>query len=205
MSSKITRFFPAILVLFHAIGLVLFIQSDTASELTWLNLTLCGLLVFLTEPKRIPAFFVFLLIFIGGFMIELVGTKTGYLFGNYAYGDVLGTKLMGVSLIIGVNWYGIVLASANLARQLKQLPLLVKSLVAGVLCTVMDFVIEPVAIKYGFWTWQNDEIPVYNYVTWFVFSTFFSFVYLRLSEKTNRTAVWLFFVWLAFFITLTVL
>lgn len=198
MDIRITKFFPAILIIFHIIGLVLFIQSDSASNLTWLNLTLCGLLVFLTEQKRVMAFYLFFFIYLGGFFIELIGVKTGFLFGDYNYGDVLGPKIAGVSIIIGVNWYAIVLASANLARYVKG-GIIGRSILAGLLCTLIDFVIEPVAVEYQFWSWANGDIPLFNYLTWFVFSSLFSYAYLKVSDKVNKTAFWLFFIWLGFF------
>lgn len=202
MSPKIIRFFPAILVLFHIIGVVLFIQADTASDLTWLNLTLCGILVFLSEPNRVMAFFLFFFIFLGGFIIELIGTKTGYLFGNYAYGETLGAKIADVSIMIGVNWYCIVLASSNLARYVKG-GILGKAILAGLLSTLIDFIIEPVAIQYGFWSWNEGVIPFYNYFCWFVFASLFSYAYLKTSDAVNKTAFWLFFIWFSFFTILS--
>jgi len=196
--SRIQPFFPAILILFHVIGLVLFLQSDAASDLTWMNLMLCGILVFLSEPRRMKSVLLAVLIIVGGFLIELIGTKTGYLFGDYVYGETLGWRLFGVSIIIGVNWYAIVLASANIARLVK-VNLFVQAVLAGLLCVGLDIVIEPVAVKYGFWTWSNGEIPLFNYVTWFIFSVFFSFLYLKSSTITNKTAAWLYAIWFLFF------
>lgn len=198
MISRIQPFFPAILVLFHSIGLVLFLQSDSASDLTWMNLMLCGTLVFLAEPLRIKSALIAFIIILGGFLIELIGTKTGYLFGDYAYGASLGWRLFGVSVIIGVNWYAIVLASSNIARFLK-VNVFLQAVVAGTLCVGLDVVIEPVAIKYGFWTWANGEIPLFNYITWFFFSVFFSLLYLKSSPLINKTAAWLYAIWLLFF------
>ena len=198
MISCIQPFFPAILVLFHSIGLVLFLQSDSASDLTWMNLMLCGTLVFLAEPLRIKSALIAFIIILGGFLIELIGTKTGYLFGDYAYGASLGWRLFGVSVIIGVNWYAIVLASSNIARFLK-VNVFLQAVVAGTLCVGLDVVIEPVAIKYGFWTWANGEIPLFNYITWFFFSVFFSLLYLKSSPLINKTAAWLYAIWLLFF------
>lgn len=201
MTKQFERFFPLILIIFHIIGLGLFIESDSASSLTWMNLTLCGLLVFLSESKLKSALLVFAIIFTGGFLIELIGTKTGVLFGDYSYGSVLGWRLAGVSLIIGVNWYAIVLAATNVVRGFK-LGNALTAIIAGVLCVALDFVIEPVAVKYGFWTWHGGEIPLFNYITWFVFAVLFSFIYLKNSSKRNKTAAWLFFVWLGFFLVL---
>lgn len=199
---RFSPYFPYILLLFHVIGLVLFIRSESASDLTWMNLTLCGLLVFLAEENWKKNILTFLIIFSGGFLIELIGTKTGYLFGNYQYGHVLGLKLFDVSVIIGVNWFAIVLASSNLVRKVN-VPLIFQALLAALLAVLLDFVIEPIAVKYGFWTWKNDIIPLYNYVTWFVFAFIFSWIYLKNSIAVNKTAVWLYFIWLAFFIILS--
>lgn len=201
MPEKYSRFFPAILLIFHVIGLFLFINSDTASDLTWLNLLLCGTLVFLTEWQQSRRVVVLLIISLGGFLIELIGTKTGVLFGDYAYGSGLGWRLFGVSIIIAVNWYAIVLAGANVARLLN-VPILVQSLIAALLCVGLDFAIEPVAIKYDFWSWTNEEIPLFNYITWYIFGAAFSYLYLKNSRKLNKTALSLFFIWLLFFATL---
>ena len=201
MIAGISRYFPIVLVIFHIIGLYLFIQSEKASDLTWMNLTLCGTLIFLSEIDYRRAALIFLIIFSGGFLIELIGVHTGYLFGDYAYNDVLGIKLLGVSLIIGVNWYAIVVASANLARLVRTGPI-VQALISGLLCVVMDVVIEPVAIKYGFWIWHSEEVPLFNYTTWFIFAAIFSFLYLKNSLILNKTAVWLYGIWFLFFITL---
>ncbi|NOQ74822.1 MAG: carotenoid biosynthesis protein [Crocinitomix sp.] len=201
MRAKLSLYFPLVLVIFHIIGFVLFTQSDSASDLTWFNLLLCGTLVFLAEANLKKAAIIFIIIFLGGFLIELVGTKSGVLFGNYHYGDVLGWKLFGVSIIIGVNWFAIVLAASNVARLFK-VPILVQAILGGILCVALDFAIEPVAIKYGFWTWAGGEIPFFNYVTWFGFAAIFSYIYLKSSAVINKTAVWLFGVWLLFFMAL---
>ncbi len=201
MNTKITRYFPAALVIFHVIGFVLFTQSDSASDLTWLNLMLCGTLVFLAESNLKKAALVFSIIAVGGFLIELIGTKTGFLFGEYAYGEVLGWKLFGVSLIIGVNWFAIVLAASNVARLVKA-PIVIQALLAGLFCVVLDFAIEPVAIKYGFWKWLGGEIPIFNYITWFGFAVLFAYIYVKNSRVVNKTAIWLFGIWLLFFIAL---
>lgn len=166
-----------------------------------MNLLLCGTLIFLTETESKKALAIFLVIFSGGFLIELIGTQTGYLFGNYEYGEVLGWKLAGVSLIIGVNWYAIVLASASLVRFLK-MNIFLQAILAGLLCVGMDFIIEPVAINYGFWSWEGNEIPLFNYITWFLFACLFSYLYLKNSAETNKTAAWLYLIWILFFIIL---
>lgn len=204
MKNKIIPYFPAILIIFHIIGVLLFVKSNTASDLTWVNLSLCATLVFLTEKWNLNTIITFLIIVVGGFLIELVGTKTGWLFGSYEYGAVLGWKLFGVSLVIGINWYAVVLASSNIARLFKT-SYLIQAIISGALCVGIDFLIEPVAIKFGFWSWEGNEIPLFNYITWFVFAVLFSYTYLKQSKIVNKTAQWLFFIWITFFIILAII
>ena len=33
---------------------------------------------------------------------------------------------------------------------------------------LLDFLIEPVAIRLNFWTWENNIIPIQNYLMWFL-------------------------------------
>lgn len=206
MIKFIQKFSPLILVIFHIIGLILFLRSNEASDLTWVNLTLCGLLVFIAELgehgqgiRKVMG--IFLLIFWGGFFIEYIGTATGYLFGDYSYGEALGFKWLGVSLIIGVNWYAIVLASVNFARLFIKNKW-IQAIAGAALCVLMDFIIEPVAVKFEFWTWHAGDIPVFNYLTWFIFALVFSLVYVLTTKRLNTSAATLYVVWALFFAVL---
>ena len=38
------------------------------------------------------------------------------------------------------------------------------------ICTLLDVLIEPVAIKLDYWSWENNVIPLQNYVMWFIVS-----------------------------------
>ncbi|MBK9592004.1 MAG: carotenoid biosynthesis protein [Crocinitomicaceae bacterium] len=116
----------------------------------------------------------------------------------------MSQQFLGVPIIIGVNWFVIVVSSASLFFNLK-LALPLKAVLAGLAATMLDFIIEPVAIKYKFWIWENDHIPFYNYVCWFIFSTAFAYLYLRLTDKQNRTGFFLYFIWVGFFIALNLL
>ena len=74
----------------------------------------------------------------------------------------------------------------------------------GALLTVFfDWVMEPVAVKLGFWQWEGGVIPFFNYLCWFLISAalLLLFRYLRF-DKTNHFAVHLFIIQLLFFLTL---
>jgi putative membrane protein len=38
------------------------------------------------------------------------------------------------------------------------------------IATCFDFILEPVAVKLQFWSWENGQIPLLNYICWFTIS-----------------------------------
>ena len=197
-TQKRVRMIVGILALFHAIGVGIMIFYPEGAKLSYMNLILAGFLLFLSEKNYLKTTAIFFIILIGGFAIEYIGVHTGLLFGNYEYGANLGPKIGEIPLVIGVNWFCIVLASCALLFPLK-INLILKAILAGVLCTFMDFLIEPVAMKLDFWDWENGVIPVWNYICWFGFASFFSLVYFKLGKSRNKPAQSLYFIWILFF------
>ena len=104
-----------LLLLFHIIGYILFIQDAENAKLTYMNIWLCGTVVFFSEKLEGRALIPFVLIFAGGFLAELSGVHTGVLFGEYQYGEALGTPLWGIPIVMGMNWYATVVTSSSLA------------------------------------------------------------------------------------------
>ena len=189
-----------ILLLFHIIGILIFIFYPKGVSLSYITLAACSLSIFIAEKKKSKVFITYLSIFILGFIIEFIGVHTNYLFGNYSYGNALGYKLDGIPIIIGVNWIAIVVSSTSLSKSIKFIKNdFLIALISAVFCTTMDYIIEPVAIKFDFWSWNNNIIPISNYIDWFIFSFFFSYIYVRLKTPINKVAISLFLIWIIFF------
>jgi len=193
-----SNYFIIILSFFHLIGLVIYLQFPEMVSLTALNILLCGLLVFINRKPLWDDTIVLFIICIGGLIIEMVGVHTGYLFGNYAYRSALGTKIFDTPIIIGLNWYVIVASSSSLISKFNCSRIL-KAIIAGALSTLLDVLIEPVAINFDFWSWTDSHIPIWNYVCWFIFSTTFAYIFLKYQREGNKTASVLYFIWLIFF------
>ena len=121
------------------------------------------------------------LAFVVTFLLEVIGVKTGNVFGSYEYGDVLGIKFMEVPLIIGINWVLIILGSAKVVSFIKVHPA-IKAIVAGTLTVILDLFIEPVAMKLGYWNWSGDVVPVQNYFAWFTVT----FLVVLINDKFFR-------------------
>ena len=179
-------------------------------------------ILLLYTQKEINAAFIgfFLISFTLGLAAEMIGTNTGWLFGNYSYGNALGYKINNVPLIIGLNWVVIIYCSGittqvflnkfldkltaktgNPRPSLKALSVIVDG---ATLALLFDWIMEPVAIKLGFWTWAGDgNTPFFNYFCWFLLSilllTCFHFTHFN---KHNKFAVNLLLIQLMFFLLL---
>lgn len=190
-----------LLLLFHIIGYILFVQDAENAKLTYLNIWLCGVVVLLSEKIEIRTLIPLIVIFAGGFLAELSGVHTGVLFGDYQYGEALGWPIAGIPIVMGMNWYATVVTSSSVAIRIVKNKWL-QVLIAALLCTGLDLLIEPVAIKYDFWAWGGGDIPLQNYIAWFIFSFIFAAVYIFSTKVKNNTAAYLWFIWLIFFLLL---
>jgi bisanhydrobacterioruberin hydratase len=117
-------------------------------------------------------------------LLEVVGVETGLIFGGYSYGDTLGLKLIGVPVIIGLNWVMVVLGAVTLMEKVTGV-LWYKVLGTAVITTLFDFVMEPVAMKLDYWMWDGGTIPLQNYIAWAVISAGGAVLYHRM-ELSNR-------------------
>ena len=168
--------------------------------LTPFHLLATALLVFAFAPEKNRAFYGYLgLAFTVGLGVEILGVQTGLIFGSYQYGPTLGVGLLGVPLQIGVNWAVLTYVTGIVANQLA-VPKLVKALAGAGLLTLLDFFVEPVAVRYDFWQWQNNLIPVQNYVAWFGVSLGLLLVFYQLNfRKQNPLALLFYLLQLLFF------
>ena len=195
--KKINPLFLALL--FHGTGVlgILFTPyKDWFVSSTPLVLLFMFFLLANTQLKAIKNFLLsFAIAFVISMGTEIIGVNTGLLFGQYQYGPVLGPKILGVPWLIGLNWFVIVYCSGSfLIHSLE----LMKSkfnirvtetsstamvvLGGAAMATFFDFILEPVAVKLNFWTWNNGDIPLYNYLCWFLVSAVLLRINLQLKQ-----------------------
>ncbi|GAA3938186.1 carotenoid biosynthesis protein [Hymenobacter algoricola] len=180
-----------LLLLFHVtgfLGLAFSREPTFYLQFVPLNLLLTAFLLLSFQPDRRGMFPIFcVVVAVVGFFVEVAGIRTGLLFGVYEYGKVLGTKWLGVPLIIGLNWLLLTYMTGILARYLP-VPAFVRALAATLLMVGMDLCIEPVAMHYGFWSWQYDRIPLQNFKGWFAVALILQ-VYFNRTEFVKRNAL----------------
>ncbi len=122
------------------------------------------------------------------FVLEVVGVRTGLIFGHYRYGDVLGVKAMDVPLVIALNW-SVILFGANILAGIISSNAAIRFAIAVVTVVGIDILIEPVAMKLGYWAWSGGTVPIRNYLAWFIISAFLSGAWVYTGvESRNRAA-----------------
>ncbi|MEO0066812.1 MAG: hypothetical protein RI983_2138 [Bacteroidota bacterium] len=211
-----------IAILFHFMGVlgILFTPyRDWFIANTPLTLILMGILLAASQEKIEKGFVLFfLLAFVTGMVTEMIGVNTGILFGIYEYGTVMGPKLLGVPFLIGMNWFVIVFCCGSLMHKLNKVMLakydapipvaIIKWSViidGAVLATFFDWLMEPVAVKLGFWSWDGGVIPMLNYACWFGISAILLGVQQQLKIKAqNHFAIHLLIIQALFFLSLRI-
>ena len=137
-----------------------------------------------------------------GFWIEVLGVHTKMIFGNYWYKTTLGIKVFDVPLLIAVNWLIVIYTTSALVAEFH-ISKFLKAVLATLLTVGLDYLIEPIAIQYDFWTWENGNIPVQNYIGWFLTALFLHCIFVYLPfKKVNRVAVALYVCEVVFFVVL---
>lgn len=131
--------------------------------------------------------FIFWCIFVCviGFLIELIGVKTGDIFGSYFYGSTLQPRLWGIPIAIGFAWLAMLISAAAVSQYLLPVRFFkspfINAITIALLMVVFDFSMEPAAAKLGYWTWKSENIPLQNYLAWFAFGFILSYIGLRLG------------------------
>ncbi len=196
----------AFLIIFYTVGILGFSFSfsrDLFNKLVPVNLLISSLIMFFYHKAWNRRFnLILVIIAVLGFLLEMIGVATGLVFGLYHYGDALGLKINGTPVMIALNWVMLIYATHMIVRWLK-LNKVWRIILAALLMVIYDINLEPIASCLNMWAWSGGEIPLQNYIAWFVISI----IMLLLLEKekvqtVNKTGAYLFLVQFVFFLAL---
>jgi uncharacterized membrane protein len=104
------------------------------------------------------------------YLIELLGSTTGFPFGTYEYTSALTPQVVGVPLLVSFAWAGITLVVYGMfaggGARWMQLAMMAASI------TAWDVFLDPQMVGEGYWQWQPASlafrgIPLVNYAGWF--------------------------------------
>ncbi len=193
----------ALLIAFYFFGIVGILTDNQTIDflsLTPLNLIVNLFVLLLNHEKGTKKqWILFGAIAIFGFFVEVVGVNTGYIFGNYVYESTLGWRILNTPCIIGINWllltYTVTYTFSNFVKYK-----FITAFFCALMLLLLDILIEPVAMNYDFWTWQNNIVPIRNYVAWFCISFFLCYIISHFKgESKNKLAPYLLILQFIFF------
>ena len=174
--------------LFHVSGIlgIMYGNSNWFISFTPLNLTLNFLLLLINCKVNKRVLTIIILGFFIGMITEILGVQYGWIFGDYQYGNKLGTKLMGVPLLIGVNWALLTVITGVIAQQFYSNKFM-RVLIGVGLMVFLDLLMEPLAPVLDFWIFDVEEAPLQNYLGWAAVSIFLQFGYYFLKVRINSS------------------
>ena len=118
-------------------------------------------------------------VFIGSILLENIGVKTGLIFGTYEYGNTLWPRIDTVPAAIGFSWINMLLGSIAIVYILSDSKskhsIWMSSFLVALLMVGFDIIMEPAAMHLDYWNWQGGQVPVQNYLAWFVLGWIFAF------------------------------
>lgn len=203
--STIDRVVMGVIALFYIVGAFQLGRPEMRATYAGMTpLVLLFSMLFLTIYDRStdrPKLLLFaLIVALASFGVEVWGVATGYVFGGYAYGSELGTKVAETPLLIGLNWILLVYMSGAMVNALPRNPLYAIVLPSAFMIGY-DIVMEQVAPRMDMWSWEGDIIPLQNYIVWGVLALLFHALrYVMKIPIRNRMAGFLFVVQVLFFV-----
>jgi glycosyltransferase involved in cell wall biosynthesis len=147
--------FIALLLAFNISNNFVYLDIEQYNEIA-ITIIFILLSYLVLESYKLPLIF-------GGFTLvtEIVGVKTGIIFGEYSYTGNLA--ILGVPFFIPFAWIYVVKTASKLSNHFA---------ITGLLSVAFDILIEEFSITTNLWSWNSSfwilEAPLENYVAWFV-------------------------------------
>ena len=168
-----------IIWLFHICGMIgiSYGNKEFFLAFTPINLFISFVLLFINQVQlEKPELNATLIIFFVGMISEILGVNYGLIFGDYVYLDNLGFKVLGVPVLIGINWIILTFITGSMSSYIIKNKY-IAALTGAILMILLDLIIEPVAPLLGFWIFDLPTVPLQNYIGWFVIGLTTQYIY----------------------------
>lgn len=112
-----------------------------------------------------------------GWLVEYIGSRTGWPFGVYSYAGAPTPTLAGVPLLVPLGWWAMPLIATLFAGG--------RAWLAGLLLVGWDVGLEALMTAQGYWTWHDPRplwagAPLQNFVGWWLVGSGLCWAFARL-------------------------
>jgi len=129
-------------------------------------------------------------------IIEVIGSSTGFPFGEYDYTGALTPRIFDVPIIVAFAWAGITLTVHGAFHHLRlgneRSALMTRVAVMALAITAWDLFLDPQMVAEGYWRWRPATpafggIPLVNYFGWLLTAVITSTVSVLTCRPVQRT------------------
>lgn len=131
--------------------------------------------------------------FVISLLLEIIGTNKGLVFGKYSYNPELcpGPIIGKVPILISISWTGLIYMSLVCTMMILDGTIVTgihffHILIASIFVTILDLVLDPIAVDEGRWSWDQPGkyygVPVKNFIGWFFNSSIILLVFSLLAK-----------------------
>jgi putative membrane protein len=124
--------------------------------------------------------------------------------GVHSFGSILGIKLLGVPIVMGFNWFLLVMGAGYFSRWIFD-SILMRIVSASFFMILAYFIMDPVSHSLGLWQWRDFHLTLGNYGSRLILTlgmNIFFAVYMKGEE--NRFAPYYYLLTTLLFITLNI-
>lgn len=125
-------------------------------------------------------------------VVETVGVKTGFPYGEFMHKNEIGWKILGlVPWTVPLAWIPLILGAFALASRwiVEDKRLIV---LAALLLVAVDGVLDPGAVHQGFWSYKHPGfyygVPASNFVGWFLSASVGTGMLYAISRQRREPA-----------------
>lgn len=187
MLKNLRKYLLYFLILVYVSGAIGFLITPSFfSPFTPYSLLLTSFVFLIHQPlSKGPYFFGFIAVALIGYFFEVLGVKTGLVFGEYHYGRSLGFSLLGVPLVISLNWALLISCGIAVSKSVSANALL-KAVCSALLISLIDLLIEQTAAQLDFWHFKYGKAGIHNFIGWFLISFIASFLLQKYLNSGNK-------------------
>ena len=176
---------------------------NTAEKLRIIQVLL-GALFFIIHGVLVWGFFniaIFLIItIIVSLFLEIIGSKTGYVFGgkyHYNNDNTPGFILFGIPVLIPIAWFGIIYMSINFCNYVTNVRFPFENsinyyfiILTAIFVMFLDLVLDPLAVDEKRWNWELPGIyygiPILNFFGWLLVPLLILLIFQHCSYPVTK-------------------